>query len=48
MGADAPGRREHERDDEGEADSKQRESEEADRKAGSQHDRGGADEGARP
>ena len=48
MGAYAPGCGEHERDDDGEADPEQREAEEADRKVGRQHDRDGADEGARP
>jgi hypothetical protein len=48
VGADAPGRGEHERDDDCEADPEQREAEEADRQAGRQHDRDGAEEGARP
>ena len=48
MRAHAPGRREHERHDDGDADPEQREAEEADRESGRQHDGDGADEGARP
>jgi hypothetical protein len=48
MGAYASGSGEHERDDDGEADPEEREAEEADRKAGRQHDRDGAGESARP
>ena len=47
MGAYAPGRSEHERDDDCESDPEQREAQEADRQTGRQYDCDGADEGAR-
>ena len=48
MGAYAPGRREHERDDDGEADPEQREAQETDRQARREYDRDGADKAHAP